>query len=246
MLRVGAVTTAVAVAAAALVLGPGSAAADTAVLRIGFDAGETLAAGTRVVDTSGVGNHGTVRTRSGGALRLAQRTSTSRAAAFPATCTRTLCPKAVVEVPDSAALDPGLQPFSFGVSVRLQATQTSRGSNLVQKGLWGDPAGQWKLQVDGYHGRPSCVVSGAVDGTYRRVTVVSSRSVADASWHRVACRRTASAVEVLIDGVVTGRAAMRPVLLSSRAAVLVGGKNYNREDNDQYFGSLDDVFVRRG
>jgi hypothetical protein len=27
-------------------------------------------------------------------------------------------------------------------------------------GLWGDPGGQWKLQVDGSDGRPSCLVSG--------------------------------------------------------------------------------------
>ncbi len=222
-------------------------AASTSVLALHFDSGESLAGGTPVVDTSGQGNDGTVRTGFGGSIASAIGYAGTRSARYPAVCEAGTCPKAILQVPDSPSLDLGLAAFSWGTRLRLDARQTSKGENLVQKGLYGDATGQWKLQVDGNPGLPSCVVSGSrADGTSQRVVVVSSVTVADGTWHQVLCRRTSSGVVILVDGIQRGHHAMRPVDLAGTAPVAIGGKQVENQDNDQFFGLLDDVVVRRG
>ena len=233
-------------AAVVVLLGtPAPAGAAVAELRLSFDAGEPLVPGSRVVDGSGAGRHGTVVTSGGGTLTRITGWRGSVSARFPSPCSGSSCPKAIVEVP-SGGLLMGTAPFEWGARVRLPQGSTSAGENLVQKGLYTDPAGQWKLQVDGSAGRPSCVVSGyREDGSFQRVTVAASMTVADGAWHHVLCRRSRTGVSVLVDGQVRGRQAMRPVRLVSDAPVRVGGKGVQPDDNDQFFGTLDEVVVRR-
>ncbi|MDP9396123.1 MAG: LamG domain-containing protein [Actinomycetota bacterium] len=220
---------------------PNATAADER-LHFSVDNGETLQSGTTVTDTSGNDYDGKVRTANGGALRVSS--GTSNAVRFPRPCSTQPCPVGLIEVADRDGLDPGYAPFSWRARVLLQRSETSAGANLVQKGLWGNPGGQWKLQVDGEEGKPSCVVSGKRDGTYRRAIVKSSVTVADGKWHTVMCRRTTTTVAILVDGVVKGSATMAAVLLSSTANVTIGAKSTTAEDPDQYHGVLDDVVVR--
>ncbi len=212
-------------------------------LLLDFDSGESLASGTQVVDTSGWGNHGVVRTGFGGRLASSGRDD-NRHVRFPEPCVDLLCPTALVSVPDDADLDPGTRSFAWGVYLRLQPDETSAGANLLQKGLWGDPGGQWKLQVDGQEGRPSCVVSGYRDGTYHRAEARAGVSVATGTWTGVTCRRTQTHVLVVVNGEVHGAAAMPPVHLDSAAPVTVGAKYSRYQDNDQFHGRLDHVRMR--
>ena len=149
-----------------------------------------------------------------------------------------------MRVPNDSSLDPGDQPFRWSVELRLSPAQTSDGQNLLQKVLWGDTGGQWKLEVDGAEARPSCVVSGYRDGTYRRVFVRSSVGVATGLWTRVTCRRTETGVAISVNGVRTGWAPMEPVRLDSDAPVTVGAKWVDRPDGDQFSGHLDDVVMQ--
>jgi hypothetical protein len=208
-------------------------------LRFAFDQGDSLAAGTRVTDVSGVGNHGTVRSKYGGTI-----TPQSGFAKFPNPCTRESCPNAMIEVADNPSLDPGTANFEWGARIRMKSSETADGENVLQKGRWGDAGGQWKLQVDKIGGKPSCVVSGFRNGSESRVMVKASVGVADDTWHEVICRRTAGGVEILVDGVVRGSAGMPVVTLSSSAAVTIGAKEVVARDNDQFLGRLDDIFMR--
>lgn len=215
-------------------------------LRLEFDSGETLASGTRVTDTSGRGHHGTVRTASGGTLSPVTGWKDTTSARYPAPCSASTCPKAVIEVPDAPGLDPYNAAFEWGARVLLNPDSTSPGENLLQKGLFSSTAAQWKLQVDGLAGTPSCLVSGyRADGGFERVLVETTRSIADGSWHSVVCRRTTTEVVLLIDGTARGRSAMTVVKLASSAPVTVGAKSVDGQNNDQFFGTLDEVFVRR-
>ena len=223
---------------------PPASAATSYRLLFKFVSGETLATGTRVVDASGKGHHGVVRAAYGGSITRAPGYGGGVAARFPAKCTSASCPNALIDVPDFAGLDPGYAAFDFGAKIRMKAADTSDGSNLLQKGLHNDPGGQWKLQVDGSGGRPSCVISGFRSGTYRAVEVTSSIAVTDDRWHVLMCRRTSTSVQILIDGVVRGSKAMAPVNLASTARVTVGAKHLTWQDNDQYHGVLDDVWMR--
>lgn len=223
---------------------PASAAGMTQ-LHLDLDNGETLKPGTAVRDDSGSGAHGVVDVLFGGTIRSVLGVGGTRAARFPKPCTTEPCPNAMIRVDDRPGLDPGTKAFEWGATVKLAPAETSKGANVVQKGLFNEVGGQWKLQIDGGAGLPSCLVSGTLaDGTTARTTVVAKVSVADGKWHQVTCRRTGTTVSVRVDGVVRGSLPASPVRVDSAAPVTIGAKSVKAQDNDQYFGALDDVFMR--
>jgi Concanavalin A-like lectin/glucanases superfamily len=225
-----------------------AAHAGTDRLSVSFDAdgasGTQLTAPAVVLDASGNGNNGVVQTGFGGSVGLVSRAG-GVAADFPKACTHEPCPNAMVEIADSDSLDPGIANFEWGARIRLQKAQTADGENVLQKGTWGEPGGQWKLQVDKNPGIPSCVVSGVVPGeaTERRIVLKASISVADGTWHRVTCRRAAGKLEIVIDGTKRGSAPMPAVDLSSSASVTIGAKWVTSANNDQFQGTIDDVLM---
>ncbi|WKN50235.1 LamG-like jellyroll fold domain-containing protein [Nocardioides sp. Arc9.136] len=239
-----------ALAAGALVLpgatGPGAGAgagaavaattSTTTVLQLGFDGADTFASGTPVLDDTGAARGRVVSNR--GALTPTSG-SPGRAVQYPCPT----CGRALIEVPDAAALDPGTAAFSIGVDVRMTREESRRSMNVAQKGYYGEPGGQYKLQVD--QGRPSCVVSGA---RTRLVAVASGAEadVADGAWHRVVCSRTATEVLVLVDGVVRARATGVVGSVANASPLRIGAKNVSATDNDQFRADLDDVVVQVG
>ena len=208
------------------------------VARYAFDA-------ATVADTSGRGHTLTVIAGHGGAVRTIAH-GTGRALAFPAKCRATAkkaCPHVVLQAPPAADLNPGTRPIAYGAAVRLARNQTTKGQNVLQKG-YSATTSQYKLQVDGTAGRPSCVL---VDDRKPAIRLVrSSVSVADGAWHAVACRRAGTAFSIVVDGVVRGAIAV-PAGLSvrNRGPLSVGGKGASA-NNDQFQGALDNVWVRIG
>jgi hypothetical protein len=195
-------------------------------------------------DQSGKGHTMTVLTSHGGALKTV-RHGQGRGIEFPLKCAAKAraCPHAVLQTPDSADLDPGTRPIRFGATVRLAPTQTSKGQNVVQKG-YSKTSSQYKLQVDGIAGRPSCVL---VDDKKPTIKLVrSSITVADGAWHAVECRRSGTAFSIVVDGVTRGSLSI-PVTLSvtNNRPLSIGGKGAY-QDNDQFQGAVDDVWVRIG
>ena len=208
------------------------------VARYGFD-GTRLAS---VLDESGLGHNLTVVSSQAGALKLITH-GTGQAFAFPAPCTGKTCARVALRSPSSADLNPGTANIAYGAAVELGATQTSKGQNVVQKG-YSATSSQYKLQVDGKAGLPSCVL---VDNRKPAIQLVrSSITVADGNWHTVECRRVAGSLSILVDGTLRGTRAI-PVALSIRndQPLAIGGKGAYR-DNDQFRGALDDVWVRIG
>lgn len=151
------------------------------------------------------------------------------------------CPKAVLEFPDSPDLQPGTRDFRFGLSLLMTPDETSKGSNVVQKGFNNGGASQWKLQVDGEKGHASCVLVG-VDPEHDWL-VTGTETVADGTWHVLECRREAGTLTLLVDGEVDKSKPIDPATdVRPPSALRVGGKSL-KPDNDQYFGVLDDIFV---
>ena len=198
-----------------------------------------------IVDSSGRGHTLSLVAGHGGTVRSIVH-GTGYALAFPAKCTakaaRT-CPHAVLQARGAADLNPGNRPIAYGASVLLAKSQTTDGQNVVQKG-YSATSSQYKLQVDGMAGRPSCVLVDDLKPTIRLVR--SSVSVADARWHALECRRDGSAFTILVDGVTRGTMTI-PVGLSvdNKGPLSIGGKGASR-DNDQFQGALDNVWIRIG
>jgi hypothetical protein len=164
---------------------------------------------------------------------------------FPARCEHygaESCARAILQSGPAGFLNPGRGAFVFGASVLVAADETSKGANVVQKGFSvGDS--QFKLQVDGAAGQPSCVIVGtASDAIY---VALASRTVADSRWHRIVCSRRNSLLTVAVDGVEAGRAEIPSSLsIANDDPLCIGGKGTS-PNNDQFIGVIDDVFVTR-
>ncbi|MFI5909464.1 laminin G domain-containing protein [Dactylosporangium sp. NPDC051541] len=231
----GAVLLDVSMAAAA------DAPAPVVVARYSFDA---VKAGGPVADDSGHGHNLLPFGGHGGKVKLSPGAA-GLAAAFPAKCKGKAkkCPHAVLQAPDAPELNPGTGPIRYGASVRLAKGQTGKGENVLQKG-YSTAGSQYKLQVDGAAGRPSCVMA---DNVVRGIHVAQSDvSVADGQWHRLECRRAGATLTLLVDDAVRATTAIPATLAITNSVPLsVGGKG-NGLNNDQFHGALDDVWIALG
>ncbi|GAA3955414.1 LamG-like jellyroll fold domain-containing protein [Actinoplanes auranticolor] len=238
--QVGTPSVAVAAARTAAVAATVTRAATggTLVARYGFNGGRA----TSITDESGHGHTLRLITGNGGTVSIV-RHGQGHALRFPAKCTgQKRCPHAALQSSSAARLNPGTRPISYGAKVLLSRSQTSKGQNVVQKG-YSATSSQYKLQVDGAAGRASCVLVGSRPGIK---LVTSTVSVADGTWHAVECRRTATALTVLVDGAVRGNRAIAAGLsVANDRPLSIGGKGAY-SDNDQFQGTLDDVWVRIG
>jgi hypothetical protein len=178
-------------------------------------------------------------TRNGGTPRLVTH-GNGQALQFPAKCTGATCPRLVLRGESAPDLNPGTQPIRYGAGVLLSPAETSSGENILQKG-YSTGGGQYKLQVDGVSGKPSC---GFGDDT---VHLARSRvSVADGNWHSLECRRTGPTLSILVDGVLQTSVPVPATLgVDTTSPLTIGGKGAGA-DNDQFHGTLDDVWVHIG
>jgi hypothetical protein len=246
-LHAGASVTAVAPAAGAAVAGAsvvGGAAATADALA--EKATSALAFytfdGDALLDISGHSHTLRVVARNGGATRVVAH-GTGKALAFPKKCTGRSCPRVALRAKSATELNPGRRPLAFGASVLLAQSQTTKGQNVLQKG-YSARGSQYKLQIDGAAGRPSCAL---VDAQKKGIRLAhSSVSVADGEWHTVECRRSGKTLTIVVDGVTRGSTAIPAKLtVSNDAPLSIGGKGAY-SDNDQFQGVLDDVWVRVG
>jgi len=203
-------------------------------LHLTFDRHDTLRAGSPVHNANGRAV-GTVLVAKHGRLTL-RRGHPGRAAQYP--CRR--CGRAIIEVPSRRPFNPGVRTFAFGATVKLGRARAGGHGNVVQKGYYQQPGGQYKLQI--MSGVPGCVVHGNLGRVI--ATAKPTASVANGAWHRVVCLRTARGVVLRVDGKVRARAVGPTGRLRNKAPVRVGGKNLTASFSAQYHGRLDDVFLR--
>lgn len=152
------------------------------------------------------------------------------------------CARAILQSGPAEFLNPGRGAFTYGATVLVGPDETSKGANVLQKGFSvGDS--QFKLQVDGTDGYPSCVIVGTAGPAI--YVALASLTVADGRWHRVECSRRDGLLTVAVDGQLKGRAAIPPSLSIVNADPLcIGGKGTSA-NNDQFAGAIDDVFVTK-
>ncbi|MCO8273493.1 LamG domain-containing protein [Actinoplanes sp. TRM 88003] len=234
-----------AVVSAAVVMGPGApvsaqsrpAGETPAVLMARYAFNEHP-----IVDGSGRGHTLRIISGHGGAVRKVAHGQGS-ALLFPSRCLLRVCPHVALQTPSTPDLNPGPRDISFGADVYLSPTQTSKGQNVIQKGF-SKTSSQWKLQIDGVAGRPSCVLVG---DRLRRIRMATSTvSVADGRWHRVRCSRVGSVLAVFVDNTLRGRTIVPASLsVTNNRPMSIGGKGAFA-DNDQFNGALDNVWVQVG
>jgi hypothetical protein len=163
------------------------------VFRFAFDDGRSLRPGTRVRDVTGHGHPATVRVSGSGRLTR-EDGIVRRGAGFPSACRG--CGRALLQVQDDSSLDPRVRAFRLGAAVRLNQRQSrpGRDPNIMQKGLFTQAGGQFKLELVG--SSPRCVVLGRKG----RSTTPTGPSIDDRRWHRLRCSRQGRTVSLWVDG----------------------------------------------
>lgn len=195
-----------------------------------------------ILDESGNGHTLAVVASHGGSARPVVH-GQGFALAFPAKCVTKNCPHIALQSPTSADLNPGTREIAYGADVLLDPDQTSKGQNIVQKG-YSKTSSQWKLQVDGVAGQPSCVL---VDDKRPTIRIArSSVTVADSRWHSVQCHRMGATLAIYVDGVPRGSTTVPAKLSVSNNRPLSIGAKGAFDDNDQFNGALDNVWVQIG
>ncbi|GIG58063.1 hypothetical protein Lfu02_24350 [Longispora fulva] len=205
--------------------------------RINVATADTDGDGLTLKDASGHGHDLSTHTARGGAITLLRDGDRPRLR-FPAPCTGS-CPHAILEGGTVAEdLNPGARRIRFGATLRMSPDETTEGSNVLQKG-YSLEGSQYKLQVDGFEGHPSCVLvgSGPIWLVYSRV------GVADSRWHDVLCERDGGELTISVDGAVTGRIDVPEHLsVTNDEPLRLGGKGTSA-NNDQFSGELAAAFV---
>lgn len=201
----------------------------------------TIADGT-FDDGSGHGHLLRAVIRNGGTMTMVPH-GNGQALTFPAKCTGTSCPRLVLQAADTPDLNPGTRPLRYGAAVLLAPAETSSGENILQKG-YSTGGGQYKLQVDGVSGKPSCGMGGKDE---KAVHIARSRqTIADGKWHAVECRRTGPTLSILVDDQIQASVAVpEDLAVNSGRPFSIGGKGVGA-DNDQFHGSVDDVWIHIG
>ncbi|TWG26859.1 LamG-like jellyroll fold domain-containing protein [Actinoplanes teichomyceticus] len=195
-----------------------------------------------ILNESGLGHALRIISGHGGRVRPVVH-GPGTALAFPPHCDAAVCPHVALQAPNSADLNPGTRNLAYGAEVLLSPRSTSKGQNVVQKG-YSKTSSQYKLQIDGAAGQPSCVL---VDRRRPGIRIVrSSVSAADSRWHSVRCERVGVRFEIYVDDVVRGRTRVPAGLsVANNRPLSIGGKGAF-QDNDQFNGVLDNVWVRIG
>jgi hypothetical protein len=199
----------------------------------------TVADGT-FDDGSGHGHLLTALTRNGARPATVPH-GNGHALTFPHRCGGPTCPRLVLQASGTDDLNPGSTPFRYGAGVRFTpAGSTGDVESVLQKG-WSTGGDQYKLEIDGGSGRPGCTVTDKLPYTARGRT-----SVGDGAWHSIECRRAGAELTILVDGEVARTVAVPATLSVSTAHPFsVGGKGVSNY-NDQFHGSVDDVWIYIG
>ena len=197
-----------------------------------------------VPDVSG-GNHDAITVVPEGAPLInveADNEVATQVLSYPEPCDDPqMCLRPILEVADARSLNPGVRDFTVMSTVRVADTETSAGSNIVQKGFSTGGGGQWKLQVDGEAGIPTCTIVQPGDDTIH--IVEATISISDGAWHDVACRREGDTLTVAVDGEDQASVDVPDRIdLLNEAPVRVGGKNSD-VGNDPFHGDIAQVVL---
>jgi hypothetical protein len=213
------------------------------VARWDFDAG---AVGGRIADTSG---HGapmlTARGADQGSLSYLGGPTGGKYVAFPNLCSAgaTPCPRAMLEAPNDADLNPGTRLFRWAASIHVLQSQVRGSSNIMQKGT-SATGSQWKMQLGQKMGRAQCLVIGV--GSPTVYMAHSTAPITDGAWHKIVCQRSGTTLAIFVDGAQQGTTTIPATLsISNTMPLRIGGPNFNTS-SDMYHGLLDDVYAELG
>jgi hypothetical protein len=147
-------------------------------------------------------------------------------------------PERLIQVNDSR-LNPGTGEYA--ITIRFRTTHSY--GNMIQKGQSQTPGGNFKWEIP--NGRLTCVFRGVLpNGTsaFKSLKSPLNQPLNDGAWHIARCERTATAITMTIDGVVTGTIGGQTASISNNQPLTIGGKlncDQVQITCDYYAGDID-------
>jgi hypothetical protein len=141
-------------------------------------------------------------------------------------------------VPNSA-LNPGTRDYS--VTMRLKFTLAV--GNVLNLGQSGGVGGMVKFQLDDKGGRIACQFVGSLGSA----TVTSPSVINNGTWHVVTCARTATQLQMTLDGAVVSTSKHATGTIAPNLPLSIGGKSQCSPptvDCDYYTGQIDYVQIQ--
>jgi concanavalin A-like lectin/glucanase superfamily protein len=179
----------------------------------------------QMLDSSGFNNHGKI-----GAVN----TGLTGPDAFLGAAYRFTGKKgSMVEVPSSSSLIAGSAAFVAQLHAKFtNPNPPTETFDLIRKGLSSTSGGDFKMEV-----LPGGKIGCHFKTSSKTTDVKSKSNLADGRWHTIACVRTASEVQVVVDG-TTYRKSVKLGSITNAAKVTIGAKTANQ---DVFDGFLDEV-----
>jgi concanavalin A-like lectin/glucanase superfamily protein len=145
----------------------------------------------------------------------------------------------VAVVPASGDFNPGNANFSFIVHVNF--TTVPSAAVVDYDLLRGPTQGAYKMEIVARNNRTKAKALCFFQGSGGKATLVAGPHLADGRWHTLECRKTSSAIQLLVDGAVFTKAASVGSLTNT-GPVSLGAKSY-RGGGDWYQGLMDEVSI---
>ena len=211
----------------------GAAVLGVVALAPGVAAGSTVSAlwhmnetsGTVMADSSGNGNNGTLHNVTLGAAGKSGKSYTFGGAKA----------KSYVEVPNAASLNPGAANVDISLWLRTFSLPTSGDFDLVRKGTF--QSTEYKIEL---------LQSGAITCVFRGLSAnrnaTGGSGLNNGAWHHIECIKTASQVQLVIDGAVVKTSTGTVGSISNTFAVEIGAY----PGSDWYKGKLDEISIAFG
>jgi Concanavalin A-like lectin/glucanases superfamily len=188
---------------------------------------------TVLVDSSGNGHNGTIGAHS--PLDGTEQTFPYHNGALGGSVDM-----AHLDLVPSAGLVPGTGDYS--VTLRLKFTQPL--GNVINYGQ-SDGHGMVKVQLDDKGGRATCQFVGSLGSG----AIASPNPINDGQWHVLTCARTATKVQLTIDGVIVARIGHATGNIAPKLPFSIGGKSSCTalgapHDCDYFDGVIDYVEIQ--
>jgi Concanavalin A-like lectin/glucanases superfamily len=141
-----------------------------------------------------------------------------------------------ISVPSASDLNPGAANLTITIHLKSTSVPATPDWDLIRKGLYTTSGGEYKMEYQP-SGQASCGFNGS--GGYSEL--MAGPAINDGQWHTVQCVKTATAIQVVVDGQTFSKAAN----IGSTAntdAVPIGA----RPGSEFFKGSLDEASIQIG
>jgi Concanavalin A-like lectin/glucanases superfamily len=141
-----------------------------------------------------------------------------------------------VSVPSAGDLNPGGNTLTVTIHVKTTQAPSSPDWDLIRKGLYTTNGGEFKMEY-----QPSGQASCGFKGSAGYAEMTAGPKINDGRWHTVQCVKTSSAINVVVDGQRSSKAANIGSIGNSDS-IIIGA----RPGSEYFRGSLDEASIQIG